>query len=128
MDISKINDPKFLKDLKTKDLVLLAKEIREFLILEISKTGGHLSSNLGIVELTIALHKEFNCPKDKFIFDVGHQSYTHKILTGRAKDFDKLRQYNGLSGFPDIKESEYDRLFFTYLANEGIEVLIESNR
>ena len=108
MDITKIKDPSFLKDLKTKDLVLLAKEIREFLILEISKTGGHLSSNLGIVELTIALHKEFNCPKDKFIFDVGHQSYTHKILTGRAKDFDNLRQFNGLSGFPDIKESEYD--------------------
>ena len=108
MDITKIKDPTFLKDLKTKDLVLLAKDIREFLILEISKTGGHLSSNLGIVELTIALHKEFNCPKDKFIFDVGHQAYTHKILTGRAKDFDNLRQFNGLSGFPDIKESEYD--------------------
>ena len=108
MDITKIKDPSFLKDMKTKDLVLLAKDIREFLILEISKTGGHLSSNLGIVELTIALHKEFDCPKDKFVFDVGHQSYTHKILTGRAKDFDNLRQYNGLSGFPDIKESNYD--------------------
>ena len=108
MDITKITDPSFLKDMKTKDLVLLAKEIREFLILQISKTGGHLSSNLGIVELTIALHKEFDCPNDKFVFDVGHQAYTHKILTGRAKDFDNLRQYNGLSGFPDIKESKYD--------------------
>jgi len=122
MDITKIKDPSFLKDLKTKDLVLLAKEIREFLILEISKTGGHLSSNLGVVELTIALHKEFNCPKDKFIFDVGHQSYTHKILTGRAKDFDNLRQFNGLSGFPDIKESKYDS-FSTGHASTSISAL-----
>ena len=88
MDISKIKDPSFLKDLKTKELVLLAKDIREFLILNISKTGGHLSSNLGVVELTIALEKEFDLPNDKIVFDVGHQSYVHKILTGRAKDFD----------------------------------------
>ena len=108
MDISKINDPKFLKDLKTKDLVLLAKEIREFLILHISKNGGHLASNLAVVELSIMLNKEFDFLNDKLVFDVGHQSYVHKILTGRAKDFDSLRKYNGLSGFPDIFESKYD--------------------
>lgn len=122
MDISKIKDPTFLKDLKTKELVLLAKDIREFLILHISKTGGHLSSNLGIVELTIALHKEFNCPNDKFIFDVGHQSYVHKILTGRIDKFDTLRQFNGLSGFPDIKESIYDS-FSTGHASTSISAL-----
>ena len=108
MDISKITDPKFLKDLKTKDLVLLAKEIREFLILCISKNGGHLASNLAVVELSIILNKEFDFLKDKLVFDVGHQSYVHKILTGRAKDFDTLRKFNGLSGFPDIFESKYD--------------------
>ena len=108
MDISKINDPKFLKDLKTKDLVLLAKEIREFLILHISKNGGHLASNLAVVELSIMLNKEFDFLNDKLVFDVGHQSYVHKILTGRAKDFDSLRKFNGLSGFPDIFESKYD--------------------
>ena len=108
MEIDKIKDPSFLKDLKTKELVLLAKDIREFLILNISKTGGHLASNLGIVELTIMLHKEFNSPNDKFIFDVGHQAYVHKILTGRADKFNELRKFNGLSGFPDVKESVYD--------------------
>ena len=108
MEIDKIKDPSFLKDLKTKELVLLAKDIREFLILNISKTGGHLSSNLAVVELTIALNKEFDFKKDKLVFDVGHQSYTHKILTGRADRFNTLRQFNGISGFPDIKESEYD--------------------
>ena len=84
------------------------KNIRNFLIDKISITGGHLSSNLGIVDLTIAIHKVFNAPKDKIIFDVGHQSYTHKILTGRAHEFDKLRQYNGLSGFQKMSESIYD--------------------
>ena len=108
MEIDKIKDPSFLKDLKTKELVLLAKDLREFLILNISKTGGHLSSNLAVVELTIALNKEFDFKKDKLVFDVGHQSYTHKILTGRANRFNTLRQFNGISGFPDIKESEYD--------------------
>ena len=122
MEITKIKDPSFLKDLKTKELVLLAKDIREFLILNISKTGGHLSSNLGVVELTIALHKEFNSPKDKFIFDVGHQSYTHKILTGRADRFNTLRHFNGISGFPDIKESDYDS-FSTGHASTSISAL-----
>ena len=122
MDVSKIKDPTFLKDLKTKELVLLAKDIREFLIMHLSKTGGHLSSNLGIVELSIMLHKEFNSPDDKFIFDVGHQSYVHKILTGRAKDFDNLRQLNGLEGFPNIFESKYDS-FSTGHASTSISAL-----
>ena len=78
------------------------------MISSVSKTGGHLSSNLGVVDLTIALHKAFNTPHDKIIFDVGHQCYTHKILTGRARDFKNLRQYNGLSGFQKREESEHD--------------------
>ena len=86
----------------------LANEIREFLIKKVSKTGGHLASNLGVVELTLALHYSFNTPKDKIIWDVGHQSYVHKILTGRKNQFDKLRQMNGISGFPKTSESEFD--------------------
>lgn len=74
----------------------------------ISKNGGHLAPNLGVVELTLALHKVFNCPKDKIIWDVGHQSYIHKIITGRREAFKTLRQYNGISGFPKIQESKYD--------------------
>ena len=90
INLKEIENPSFLSDLSIKELEELSKEIRSFLIENVSKTGGHLSSNLGVVELTIALHKVFESPKDKFIFDVGHQGYTHKILTGRAKDFDTL--------------------------------------
>lgn len=108
MDIKKINDPMFLKKCSNKDCEQLAEEIRSFIIDSVSKTGGHLSSNLGVVELTIALHKVFDSPNDKFLFDVGHQSYVHKILTGRAKDFNTLRQYNGISGFQKLVESEHD--------------------
>lgn len=100
--------PQDLKNMNYDDLELLTYEIRDFLIEEISKTGGHLSSNLGIVELTVALHKVFNTPEDKIIWDVGHQSYVHKILTGRADRFSTLRQYGGMSGFPKRNESEYD--------------------
>ena len=103
-----IKNPDFLKKLNSKELEKLSYEIREFLIDNISKTGGHLSSNLGIVDLTIAIHKVFDSPKDKIIFDVGHQSYTHKILTGRASKFNTLRQYNGLSGFQKREESIHD--------------------
>ena len=99
MEIGNIKNPSFLKKMSVFELEELSRNIRNFLIDKISITGGHLSSNLGIVDLTIAIHKVFNAPKDKIIFDVGHQSYTHKILTGRAHEFDKLRQYNGLSGF-----------------------------
>lgn len=108
MEIKDIKNPKFLKDLDYNELESLSTKIRAFLIDNISKTGGHLSSNLGIVELTMAIHRNFNSPEDKIIFDVGHQAYVHKILTGRAKEFKNLRQLNGLSGFQKRAESKYD--------------------
>ncbi len=108
MNLEKINNPSFLKQLNINELNDLAEDIRKFLIENISKTGGHFSSNLGIVELTMSLHYIFESPQDKIIFDVGHQSYVHKILTGRAKDFSTLRQYNGLSGFQKRNESIHD--------------------
>lgn len=108
MDVTKIKDPSFLKDLSYEELDGLSQDIRTFLIEKCAVTGGHIGANLGVVELTIALHKVFNSPKDKLIFDVGHQAYIHKILTGRAEQFDTLRQYKGLSGFPKLNESEHD--------------------
>ncbi len=108
LDLLSIKDPKFLKNMSIDELNKLSQEIRQFLIEKLSKTGGHIGPNLGVVELTIALHKEFDSPKDKFIWDVGHQSYVHKILTGRACEFDTLRQYKGLCGFPKRIESEHD--------------------
>ncbi|MBQ2901735.1 MAG: 1-deoxy-D-xylulose-5-phosphate synthase [Agathobacter sp.] len=103
--IQKEND---IKNLTEEEIIQLSSEIRQFLIESISVTGGHLASNLGVVELTMALHLCFDLPKDKIIWDVGHQSYTHKILTGRKEGFDSLRQYGGLSGFPKANESETD--------------------
>lgn len=103
-----INSPKDLKKLNTDELNELCGEIREFLVDKVSKTGGHLASNLGVVELTVAIHKVFDIPHDKIIFDVGHQAYVHKILTGRQKGFDTLRQFGGMSGFPKVSESECD--------------------
>ena len=103
-----IKSPKFLKKKSNEELKVLASDIREFIIDNVSKTGGHLSSNLGVVELTIMIHKVFSSPKDKIIFDVGHQAYTHKILTGRSKDFSSLRKFNGLSGFQKMSESKFD--------------------
>lgn len=100
--------PHDLKEMTIPELELLAVQIRKFLLDKVSRTGGHLASNLGIVELTIALHRFFDTPKDKIIWDVGHQSYVHKILTGRAGQFDTLRKMGGLSGFPKTSESEYD--------------------
>ncbi|CAM3992327.1 1-deoxy-D-xylulose-5-phosphate synthase [Mesobacillus thioparans] len=108
MDLLSIKDPSFLKNLSKKELEELSREIRQFLIEKLSVTGGHIGPNLGVVELTIALHKCFDSPKDKFLWDVGHQSYVHKILTGRACQFDTLRQYKGLCGFPKMVESEHD--------------------
>lgn len=108
MEVLDIKNPKFLKKMKKKELIRLSDDVRQFLIDNVSKTGGHLSSNLGVVELTIAIHKVFDSPKDKIIFDVGHQCYTHKILTGRASEFDTLRKFNGLSGFQKRCESVYD--------------------
>ncbi len=103
-----IDSPKDLQQLDAEDLAVLAQEIREEIIDVVSKNPGHLSSNLGVVELTIALHYTFDFLNDKLIWDVGHQTYVHKLLTGRRKAFPTLRQYKGLSGFPDITESEYD--------------------
>lgn len=97
-----------VRNMQLKELELLSYEIREFLIDNVSKTGGHLASNLGAVELTVALHHVFNFPDDKLVWDVGHQAYVHKILTGRAEEFSTLRQTNGMSGFPKRSESEYD--------------------
>ncbi len=103
--IQKEND---IQKLKKEELPILAQEIREFLVEKISRTGGHLASNLGVVELTIAMHLCFHLPEDKMIWDVGHQSYTHKILTGRREGFDGLRKYGGMSGFPKRNESKCD--------------------
>lgn len=108
MNIKEIKDSKFLKNMKNDELEALANDIRHFLLENVSKTGGHLSSNLGSVELIIALHKIFDLDNDKLLFDVGHQAYTHKILTGRADKFDTLRQIDGLSGFLSNEESKYD--------------------
>ncbi len=108
INLLEIKNPAFLKTLSNKELKELASEIREFLIRSIAQTGGHLSSNLGVVELTIALYYVFDYEKDKILFDVGHQAYVHKILTGRAKEFSTLRQYQGLSGYINRFESEYD--------------------
>lgn len=108
MYLEKVNYPEDLKKLELKKLPILSDEIRKFLINSVSSTGGHLASNLGVVELTVALHYCFSCPKDKIVWDVGHQSYTHKILTGRKSGFSSLRKMDGLSGFPRTEESEYD--------------------
>ena len=106
--LNELDLPEDLKNMDLRELELLSYEIRDFLIDNVSKTGGHLSPNLGVVELTIALHKVFDSPKDKIIWDVGHQSYVHKILTGRASEFNSLRKYDGLSGFPKREESPHD--------------------
>jgi len=103
-----INDPSQLRELERNELTQLANELRNFLIDSVSKTGGHLSSNLGTVELTVALHYVFNTPHDRLVWDVGHQTYVHKILTGRRGGMDKLRMHGGVAGFPRRDESEYD--------------------
>lgn len=108
MVLEKIQKENDIKNLKPEELTVLAQEIREFLIDKISKTGGHLASNLGVVELTMALHLVFDLPEDKLIWDVGHQAYTHKLLTGRRDGFDKLRKFGGMSGFPKRCESNCD--------------------
>ena len=106
--LDNVNSPEDIKKLNIKELNELSEEIREFLIDSVSNTGGHLASNLGVVELSIALHKVFETPKDKIIWDVGHQSYVHKIITGRKDKFHTLRQFGGISGFPRSTESEHD--------------------
>ena len=106
--LNNINSPADLKTLQEDEINSLASEIREFLVEKVSKTGGHLASNLGVVELTLAIHRVFDIPNDHLIFDVGHQSYVHKIITGRKNDFDNLRQGGGISGFTKRSESECD--------------------
>lgn len=108
MRLEDIQNPSQIKHCSTKELEKLAVQIREFLIKNLSATGGHLAPNLGVVELTLAMHQMFDSPKDKFIWDVGHQAYVHKMLTGRMDKFDTLRQYKGLCGFPKMRESEHD--------------------
>ena len=113
--LDKINQPSDLKKLTPQQVEQLCAEIRHFLLENISKTGGHLASNLGMVELTVALHRVLETPQDKIVFDVGHQCYTHKLLTGRREQFDHLRQLNGISGFPNPNESEHD----AFIAGHG---------
>ena len=113
--LGRIQTPGDVKRLQDSELPALCEEIRQFLIESVSATGGHLSSNLGVVELTVALHRALDLPQDKILFDVGHQCYTHKLLTGRREGFAELRQKNGLSGFPNPKESPCD----TFIAGHG---------
>ncbi len=106
--LEEINSPEDIKKLKLKEKEKLAQELREYILEVVSQNGGHLASNLGVVELTLALHSVFNTPEDKIVWDVGHQSYAHKIITGRREQFKTLRQKDGLAGFPKTSESEYD--------------------
>lgn len=108
MLLEKIESPADLKQISAEQLQELTTELREELLRVVSQNGGHLAANLGVVELTVAMHRVFDCPRDSFVFDVGHQSYVHKLLTGRREQFSTLRQYGGLSGFPRMDESEYD--------------------
>ena len=106
--LSKINSPDDIKNLSQKEVEKLTAEIRKTIIEVVGKNGGHLASNLGVVELTVALHRVFSSPKDAIIWDVSHQCYTHKLLTGRYKDFSSLRQKGGITGFTNTEESEHD--------------------
>ncbi len=106
--LDQIQSPADLRDLSRPQMEQVAREIRDFLVTHVSRTGGHLGPNLGVVELTLAVHRVFSSPDDPIVFDTGHQSYVHKILTGRQADFDRLRQYGGLSGYPSRAESEHD--------------------
>jgi 1-deoxy-D-xylulose-5-phosphate synthase len=106
--LGKIDSPQDLKGLSYEELSLLSNEIREFLITKVAKTGGHLGPNLGVVELTLALHRVFDSPRDPFLFDTGHQAYVHKMVTGRQGGFDSLKQRGGLTGYPSQAESEHD--------------------
>src|SRR5205814_10522576 len=103
-----VRQPSDLRALSPEQLATLAQEIRDFLVEKVSRTGGHLGPNLGVVELTFALHRVFDSPKDRILFDTGHQAYVHKIVTGRQDGFDLLRRRGGLSGYPNRAESEHD--------------------
>ena len=103
-----INAPEDVKKLNTEEKKKLAEEIRKYILEIVSQNGGHLASNLGVVELSLALHSIFDVPKDKIVWDVGHQTYVHKIITGRREELKTLRQLKGIAGFPKSKESEAD--------------------
>ncbi len=115
VSLSELKLPQDLKKLSLSQCGRLCGEIRNLLVNTVSKTGGHLSSNLGVVELTMSIHRNFNSPEDKIVWDVGHQAYVHKILTGRADQLMTLRQENGISGFPKPEESEHD----TYISGHS---------
>src|SRR5919109_1921969 len=106
--LADINSPADLKRLDQQQLTLLAAEVRAFLVEQIAETGGHLSPNLGVVELTLALHRVFESPRDAIVWDTGHQAYVHKLITGRAEGFKSLRQRGGMSGYPSRSESDHD--------------------
>src|SRR3954447_21597302 len=106
--LASIGSPSDLKRLGAEQLTVLAAEIRDFLVAKVSRTGGHLGPNLGVVEVTLALHRVFDSPHDPILFDTGHQAYVHKMLTGRSLDFTTLRKTGGLSGYPSRSESEHD--------------------
>src|SRR5437899_10362145 len=108
--LDRITGPADLRSLSDADLRALAEEIRQFLVATVSKTGGHLGPNLGVVELTLALHRVFESPKDRRLFDTGHQAYVHKMVTGRQDGFDQLRQRGGLTGYPNRGESDHDTI------------------
>jgi len=115
--LESINSPDDLRGLTTDELQTLAEELRSFLIENVSRTGGHLASNLGAVELTLALHRVYDTSRDRLVFDVGHQSYVHKILTGRREQFDMLRRLGGLSGYPKPSESIHDAAIAGHASN-----------
>ena len=106
--LSTVRSPEQLKALPPEALPTLAAEIRDFLVDKCSRNGGHLGPSLGVVELTLAIHRVFDSPRDRILFDTGHQAYAHKIVTGRQEGFDRLRQRGGLSGYPNRAESEHD--------------------
>src|SRR5438105_12127644 len=107
--LPRVNEPRDVRDLSKDELLQLCREIREFTVEAVQRTGGHISSSLGTVELTVALHRVFDSPNDKLVWDTGHQAYVHKILTGRRERFDTLRQFGGISGFLARSESEHDQ-------------------
>ena len=121
--LDRLNLPGDIKNLSDAELAALCDEIRQFMIRSVSKTGGHLASNLGVVELTVAIHRVFDTAQDRVVFDVGHQSYVHKLLTGRKDCFGTLRQFGGLSGFPKPTESQHDA-FIAGHASDSISVAL----
>ena len=117
MILDRIHSPEDLRALDGSELPLLCDELRGFLVTQVSRTGGHLASNLGVVELTVAIHRVFDTARDRLVFDVGHQCYVHKILTGRADRFPTLRQLGGISGFPKPCESAHDAFIAGHASN-----------